>query len=526
MISSEPEQNVQADELSVRQIESESNSTEHIEENTELKKKTKRKKSTSIDGIENEAIDINYAIVQHENKRQKIEIPPNLNGNISNPTKDDVDLEQTPPTTAKPTKDAKCNHTETNKLRLKYENIHTNTVQKLNAQADQLRMEINTLRTALANEQNAVRILRAQNDANFRKEKIQSWKMRGEKQAGTNSKRYQRCVDRTGASTPVPMSQNSQLLEQSTRIDRLLKEIETLKETNKNLAEQVQKTSKADRRKVSDMRQLKDEYELRLSQSEKASKVEINRLLEEIKSKKQTITILQKACKQPQLRKHEKTTMSKMRKKESESCNSITNESNLNNTKMTTTTNNENATNQTKQTIATHDSTTQTTCKEDLFTMPHEIRERIMNVQNELQFCKSKDLSGSDNDSALSSAPPSLSPQPGTQSNSPDVWQTLLKDFKEHENLQKEYELIKEENQFLNCEISLAEEQIRELEKVLQMTRENNKHDELHERIHQLECKEAIILKESHELREQNELLEFRIIELEEGADKNFLNLN
>ena len=35
-----------------------------------------------------------------------------------------------------------------------------------------------------------------------------------------------------------------------------------------------------------------------------------------------------------------------------------------------------------------------------------------------------------------------------------------------------------------------------------------------------MECKEAIILKESHELREQNELLEFRIIELEEGADK------
>ena len=37
--------------------------------------------------------------------------------------------------------------------------------------------------------------------------------------------------------------------------------------------------------------------------------------------------------------------------------------------------------------------------------------------------------------------------------------------------MQKEYELIKEENQFLNCEISMAEEQIRELEKVLQMVR-------------------------------------------------------
>lgn len=43
--------------------------------------------------------------------------------------------------------------------------------------------------------------------------------------------------------------------------------------------------------------------------------------------------------------------------------------------------------------------------------------------------CIQKDLSGSDNDSALSSAPPSLSPQPGTQSNSPDVWQTVSRAF-------------------------------------------------------------------------------------------------
>lgn len=53
-------------------------------------------------------------------------------------------------------------------------------------------------------------------------------------------------------------------------------------------------------------------------------------------------------------------------------------------------------------------------------------------------------------------------------------------------------------------------------------TRVNNKTDELLERIHQLECREAIILRESHELREHNELLEFRILELEEagGSDK------
>lgn len=49
-------------------------------------------------------------------------------------------------------------------------------------------------------------------------------------------------------------------------------------------------------------------------------------------------------------------------------------------------------------------------------------------------------------------------------------------------------------------------------------TRENNKVDELMERIHQLENNEATILKESNELKEQNELLEFRIIELEEST--------
>lgn len=78
----------------------------------------------------------------------------------------------------------------------------------------------------------------AQNDANFRKEKIQSFKLRGEKQAGNGIKRS---VDQHPRSnTPIQTSSNHQLLEQTTRIDRLHKEIDALKETNRNLAEQVQ----------------------------------------------------------------------------------------------------------------------------------------------------------------------------------------------------------------------------------------------------------------------------------------------
>lgn len=76
----------------------------------------------------------------------------------------------------------------------------------------------------------------AQNDANFRKEKIQSLKLRGEKQSGAGFKSHQRSNDQICRSnTP-----NSQFTEQATRIDRLLTEIDGLKETNKNLAEQVQ----------------------------------------------------------------------------------------------------------------------------------------------------------------------------------------------------------------------------------------------------------------------------------------------
>lgn len=65
-------------------------------------------------------------------------------------------------------------------------------------------------------------------------------KWRGEKQIGASLKQQQRSTDRINASIPVTSSQNGQLLEQSTRIDRLLKEIEALKETNKHLAEQAQ----------------------------------------------------------------------------------------------------------------------------------------------------------------------------------------------------------------------------------------------------------------------------------------------
>lgn len=124
---------------------------------TEKPQKSKRKITASVDELsvidDTDAFTQEYAIVQNENKRQKIEITRSNKENNAN-----APNEKKPTTPSAKPKEVKS--TETNKLRAKYENIHANTVQKLNAQAEQLRMEISTLKAALANEQNAVRTLR------------------------------------------------------------------------------------------------------------------------------------------------------------------------------------------------------------------------------------------------------------------------------------------------------------------------------------------------------------------------------
>lgn len=137
------------------------------------RKEIKRKKLTSIEWIaasnetinEIDAIEADYSFVQRANKRQKIEIeliPTEEEDKENCPRLRKCDGQSSKgavPRCVKPTIDGKTS-TETGKLRTKYEQIHAVTVQKLNAHAEQLRMEISTLRTALANEQNAVRTLR------------------------------------------------------------------------------------------------------------------------------------------------------------------------------------------------------------------------------------------------------------------------------------------------------------------------------------------------------------------------------
>ncbi|KAG4075408.1 hypothetical protein HA402_015061 [Bradysia odoriphaga] len=154
-----------------------------------------------------------------------------------------------------------------------------------------------------------------------------------------------------------------------------------------------------------------------------------------------------------------------------------------------------------------------TTCGNELANMPHE---------TELSYYKTnKDTSGSDNDSVLSSSPPSLSPQPGTYPNSADIWQMRSKDSKLLDNLQKDYDHLQEEYSLLNDKYLSAIIKIEQLEKEnAAKDDENSKISDLMERLAYMECEKEKLSKESHELREQNELLEFRIIELEESHDK------
>lgn len=99
-------------------------------------------------------------------------------------------------------------------------------------------------------------------------------------------------------------------------------------------------------------------------------------------------------------------------------------------------------------------------------------------------------------------------------------------------------EFVQTENEILKSELGQAQEQIATLKMslanvkilwyIVLILRINNylflqtKGDEksIYERIKELEFKESELLKEAHELREQNDLLEFRIVELEESHDK------
>ncbi|KAH8395549.1 hypothetical protein KR222_006764, partial [Zaprionus bogoriensis] len=445
---------------------------------------------------------------------------------------------------------------------------NVDTIQKLNALAEQLRLEVNELKSSLITERGAVRALRAQNDADSRK-----WRC--------EVKRLQHSLESAKKSN-VAKKPNELALEASNgqvaadglinhEIQRLTNEVAVLKEANRTKEEKTQIIGQADRQKAADMRQLKTAYENRLTQIQKSAKIEITRLLEEIKTKERNIGQLKKDLQT--LQNGKRTTEAKTKPKTNESSQKLKKP----NTKETTTA---------TITIATK-AKSETDTEEDIL-LPNPLHraqvtdeitqlkniELINNTKNvhkstlEMRTTKAKQQheetnddhetihmrreatgeattkkiattwmetllasstataksttreyrtkdNNSDTDSALSSAPPSISPQPPSSgADSGVMWQAL----QDLDKLQKEVEIYHKENERLQAELQLMKQELLSTEKAALAASSSSKShiNELLQRIKDLEEQQLQSRGEADELREQNELLEFRILELED----------
>ncbi|XP_063708386.1 LOW QUALITY PROTEIN: uncharacterized protein LOC134837008 [Culicoides brevitarsis] len=402
----------------------------------------------------------------------------------------------------------------TPKMKRKVEEANNATlVQKLSAQSEQLRLEISLLKTALSQEKNAVRALRAQNEAESRRLK-------------QDIKRLQDTIQNQKTSSlkkglaPAPAKGNTET--HQAEIARLNHEIVTLREAFKSLDDKYQSSLKAENQKLAE---LKDSYEQRLTQTSLSAKTEIQRLLEELKSKEHLLTQARDELSFNHKQREEETQHNearfsqKMRKiNEFEHINGddddIIDDHLLFDEESFSSSNS--LTNGTKS--------QQTTCgmaslheTEDIEAQPHESpNNSFKETKININMANNKDLTretsvSSDLDSALSSAPQSLSPQPQTCPNSPVVWPK-----ERDKRIQEENEEITE----LLAELECARQQIKALEEELTELKNKDPSKKLKERCRKLEHQEAALTKELHEVREQNELLEFRIIELEEAHDK------
>lgn len=120
-----------------------------------------------------------------------------------------------------------------------------------------------------------------------------------------------------------------------------------------------------------------------------------------------------------------------------------------------------------------------------------------------------------DHDSALSSAPSSMSPQPGGYGQ----WQNNGITKEAYEAILVEIEELQSKFLREQRELSSAKIQICDLEKALLQERcvdRDKEVSELNDKLRAAEEREATLLVELSEIREQNELLEFRLLELEE----------
>ncbi|XP_030373956.1 golgin subfamily B member 1-like isoform X3 [Scaptodrosophila lebanonensis] len=405
------------------------------------------------------------------------------------------------------------------------------TIQKLNALTEQLRLEINELKSSLITERSAVRALRAQNDADGRKWRAEVKKLQ-KSNPPTPQKKAQDLANGE-LSTSTSISADGLI---NYEIQRLTNEIAALKEANRTKEEKCQlEEIKTKERNIG---QLKKDLQV-LHNSKKQSE----QLQHQQQQEKQTkiSTTKTKTNEKPKKPTNAIKTKNETDTSQAQVTSEITQLKNIeliNNTKnvqkslemRTTKSQNgskppntlEEMSKRHEQLITTDGSVstwmTTTKCR----ALPQDVVCALFNKATaqtqtqDTQEYRPKD-NNSDTDSALSSAPPSISPQPpSTGSDSGVMWQTMHTYSKDLEKLQKEVEMYHKENERLQTELQLMKQELVTAEKAALEANNNAYINELLERIKKLEEHELKLTAETNELREQNELLEFRILELED----------
>lgn len=180
---------------------------------------TKRKKKNSVCGSQE---DCRKEIVT--NKRPKIE----------DVTKDEIKVVTTkPPLPPKPDKTIQSQILKTKppiKCKSKIvEESNTNLVQKLSSLAEKLRLENSDLKNALSMEKAAVRNLRALNESETRRSKVETKKLQDALQV----------QKKTNVKINVAKEEIQEIIP-SSDCTKLIQEISTLKDANKSLEEKIQ----------------------------------------------------------------------------------------------------------------------------------------------------------------------------------------------------------------------------------------------------------------------------------------------
>lgn len=452
-------------------------------------------------------------------------------------------------------------------------------VSKLQQTAEKLRLETTQLRERLRGERDAVRALRAQHAAELRSERAAARRRHVELEAQLNASKpvastttavvsaCEQCAKlracheaelrRDRCEYKKRESQLRAQLNEARRESasssgegvtcqqcvRLSKDLVKQKELAKDIEERLQKVVEADRLKAADLRAQHEKHIMEMSRITRASKQDVHKMLEELKTKNRIIEQLRRS-------------VGKIRNKGDE-VRGDGGGGGAENTQMRKLREDGRRTEQPALLPL-------EACdpKPDLASLHNKFQDEVVersaaSKHREQMTCggpgdELEPTTEEDTDSAVSSAPSSLSPQPCSPLNdecgplrcmmatrasitlhdappptslSPqpsegyttpplDMWT----DDGDNDGVNYNNDDGRTEN-----ELTMAKRQVRELERALLMTRaaKSGRHVmALSERIRQLEDRESELLRELGDLREQNELLEFRVLELAECPDR------